>query len=98
MKRLSDRAADARDMAGYRDRSHGRCQGWRVAGGTDQTNRRGRWGGARRTKVMRRAQWHQFAAVQGLRDRRHQQQADAQVGARSQQSPRCRPSPLAASH
>jgi hypothetical protein len=58
MKRLSNRAADARDMAGSHDGGHVYRQGWRVAGGADQTNRRGRWGGPRRTKVMRSAQRH----------------------------------------
>lgn len=39
MKRLSHRAADARDVSGCPDRGHGRCQGWSVAGGADQANR-----------------------------------------------------------
>jgi len=47
---------------------------------------------------MRSLQRHQFAAVQSLRNRRYQQQADAQAGTHSQQSPRRRRSPLAASH
>jgi hypothetical protein len=71
LKRVPDGAADARDMAGSHYRRHGRCQGWRVAGGADQANRRRGWGGPRQTKVMRIAQWGQFAAVQGLRDRCH---------------------------
>ena len=73
MKRLSDRIADVRDLAGRRNRGHGRSKRWRVTRGTDQTNRRGCWGGPFSAKVMRRAQSRQFAAVQRLRDRRHQQ-------------------------
>ena len=98
MKRLADRSADVRDMAGRRHRDYGCGQGWRVAGNADQTNGRGSWSRPRRTKVTLSAQGNQFAAVHGLGDRRHQQQTDAQERTPGQQSPRFHRSPLAASH